>query len=206
MTVLIKICGLTDAHAVHAAVNAGADAIGFVFFEKSPRNLAPETAARLAAEVPSGIRRVAVMLHPQKALWNEVSDALRPDVLQTDSDDFSYLEVDKDIEKWPVLREGSVPDNGALPATFVYEGRQSGQGRTVDWDCAAGIARRGRMILAGGLTIDNVAEAIARVAPYGVDVSSAVESAPGQKDAALIAAFIAAAKSADRETSEGNMT
>jgi len=206
VTVLVKICGLTDARAVSAAIDAGADAIGFVFYEKSPRNLTPEAAAKLAAEVPTNVRRVAVMLHPQAALWQEVADALHPDVLQTDSDDFSYLDVAKNIEKWPVLREGSVPDKVTLPGTFVYEGKQSGQGQLVDWNAAAGIARRGRMILAGGLTIDNVAEAIARVAPYGVDVSSAVESAPGQKDVAMIAAFVAAAKSAYLDLSEGNMT
>jgi phosphoribosylanthranilate isomerase len=206
VTVLVKICGLTDARAVSAAIDAGADAIGFVFYEKSPRNLTPEAAAKLAAEVPTNVRRVAVMLHPQEALWHEVADALHPDVLQTDSDDFSYLDVAKNIEKWPVLREGSVPDKVTLPGTFVYEGKQSGQGQLVDWNAAAGIAHRGQMILAGGLTIDNVAEAITRVAPYGVDVSSAVESAPGQKDVAMIAAFVAAAKSAYLDLSEGNMT
>jgi phosphoribosylanthranilate isomerase len=205
MTTLIKICGLTDAAAVSAAVSAGADAVGFVFYDKSPRNLTPERAARLAAIVPAGIRRVAVMLHPDEALWREVSDALRPDILQTDLGDFSYLDVAKDIEKWPVLREGSVPENGLLPATFIYEGTRSGQGKAVDWDAAAGIARRGRMILAGGLTVDNVADAIARVAPYGVDVSSAVESAPGKKDVTLIAAFVAAARAAYQESGKGNM-
>lgn len=203
---MVKICGLTDARSVNAAVNAGADAIGFVFYEKSPRNLSPESAAKLAAEVPSSVRRVAVMLHPEAALWREVSDALRPDVLQTDSDDFSYLEVAKTVEKWPVLREGSVPENGALPETFVYEGRRSGQGQAVNWKLAADIARRGRMILAGGLTIANVADAIRQVSPYGVDVSSAVESAPGQKDAAMIAAFVAAAKANNQNPDEKEMT
>lgn len=198
MTTLVKICGLGDQQAVQAAVAAGADAVGFVFFEKSPRNITPEKAARLAVDVPANVRRVAVMLHPSSALWDEVSDALRPDVLQTDSDDFSYLSVAEDIEKWPVLREGAVSEDGMLPETFVYEGTRSGQGQTVDWNAAAAIARRGRMILAGGLTIENVANAISKVAPYGVDVSSAVESSPGEKDVAKIAAFVAAAKAADR--------
>lgn len=206
MTTLVKICGMTGQKAVNAAVAAGADAVGFVFFDKSPRNLTPEQAARLAMDVPSNVLRVAVMLHPASALWDEVSDALRPDVLQTDSDDFSYLNVAHSIARWPVLREGAVPANNALPATFVYEGKRSGQGQTVDWDGAARIARRGRMILAGGLTIDNVAAAIDKVAPYGVDVSSAVESGPGEKDVALIAAFIAAAKAAKPNLKEGNMS
>lgn len=198
MTILVKICGLNDQQAVRAAIDAGADALGFVFFEKSPRNITPDVAARISADVPATVRRVAVMLHPDRVLWNEVSDALRPDVLQTDSDDFLYLDVAENIAKWPVLREGSVPKDGALPATFVYEGTRSGQGQVVDWSAAADIARRGQMILAGGLTIDNVKDAIEKVAPHGVDVSSAVESGPGKKDVAKIAAFVAAAKAANK--------
>lgn len=203
MTLLVKICGLGDQRAVCAAVDAGADAVGFVFFEKSPRNITPEAAAIIAAEVPENILRVAVMLHPKKELWNEVSEALKPDVLQTDHGDFSYLDVADHIAWWPVLREGRVPHDGALPATFVYEGTRSGQGQTVNWSIAADIARRGRMILAGGLTIDNVADAINEVAPFGVDVSSAVETAPGKKDVAKIAAFVAAARAAYKRSEKG---
>jgi len=194
--VLVKICGMTDAQAIDAAAAAGADALGFVFYEQSPRNLSPEAAAQLAAKVPAHVRRVAVMLHPDRELWLEVASRLQPDVLQTDSDDFSYLDVDQGIEKWPVLREGAVPEDAALPDTFVYEGRRSGRGEKVDWQFAAGLARRGRMILAGGLTTANVAAAISEVAPFGVDVSSAVESRPGVKDVAKIEAFIEAAKAA----------
>ena len=193
---LVKICGMTDAQAIDAAAAAGADALGFVFYEQSPRNLSPEAAAQLAAKVPAHVRRVAVMLHPDRELWLEVASRLQPDVLQTDSDDFSYLDVDQGIEKWPVLREGAVPEDAALPDTFVYEGRRSGRGEKVDWQFAAGLARRGRMILAGGLTTANVAAAISEVAPFGVDVSSAVESRPGVKDVAKIEAFIEAAKAA----------
>ena len=191
---MVKICGMTDERAVQAAVDAGADALGFVFFDKSPRNLSPERAAGLAARVPQHVRRVAVMLHPDAGLWDEVSRVLRPDVLQTDAGDFSYLSVEHGVEKWPVLREGAVPDY--FPATFVYEGPKSGMGETVDWEIAAEIARQGQMILAGGLGVDNVAAAIAKVMPYGVDVSSAVESQPGVKDVDKISAFVEAAKAA----------
>jgi len=194
VTPLVKICGMTAESAIDAAVDAGADALGFVFYAPSPRNLAPLRARELAARVPSRVRRVAVMLHPDIGLWREVERVLRPDVLQTDFEDFSYLEVDPGIEKWPVLREGAVP--GMLPETFVYEGRSSGRGETVDWDAAAPIARRGRMILAGGLDAGNVGEAIRIVRPWGVDVSSAVESRPGIKDAGKIRAFIEAARAA----------
>jgi phosphoribosylanthranilate isomerase len=194
MTVMVKICGMSDGDAIAAAVGAGADAIGFVFFEKSPRNVMPEQAARLAAAIPSHVRRVAVTLHPDPLTWLEVQAILRPDVLQTDIGDFSYLDVADGIEKWPVLREGAVPDPGPPAGPFVYEGRMSGVGETVDWGVAAELARHGRMILAGGLTAGNVATAIDEVAPWGVDVSSAVESAPGVKDVQMIEAFIGAAR------------
>jgi phosphoribosylanthranilate isomerase len=185
MTVFAKICGITDEAAVRAAVAAGADAIGFVFHERSPRNLPIAEAIRIGKLVPAHIIKVAVTLHPEAVLWDE---------LQTDSDDFAGLNVDPGIEKWPVLREGSVPRN--LPGIFVYEGTKSGHGQTVDWDIAATHAGGGRMILAGGLGAGNVVEAIRTVRPFGVDVSSAVESRPGVKDPDRICAFIEAAKAA----------
>lgn len=190
---LIKVCGLTDRAAVEAAVAAGADAIGFVFAE-SVRRVSPEAAAKLSAGVPDTVRRVAVMQHPTPQEWLAVCEQFRPQVLQTDADDFATLSVPEHIECWPVVREGNMDDIELFPATFLYEGRASGQGQTVDWDKAASYAKLGRMILAGGLSADNVAEAIRKVAPWGVDVSSAVESEPGRKDPEKIVAFVNAAR------------
>jgi len=194
VSLFVKICGLSDESSISAAVAAGADAVGFVFFEKSPRNVTPERAAMLSSAVPDRVLKIAVTLHPDAALWDAVQSLVHPDVLQTDLEDFAYLDVKPGIEKWPVLREGSLP--GEIPGTFVYEGQKSGRGRTVDWNSAAQLATRGRMILAGGLSVENIAEAIATVRPWGVDVSSAVESAPGVKDAVKIREFVAAAKAA----------
>ena len=194
MSTFVKVCGMTDEAAIEAAIAAGADAVGFVFFDKSPRNLAPAHAARLAAGVPSNVRKVAVTLHPEQSLVDAIQDKLHPDVLQTDLADFAGLVVDDGIEKWPVVREGAVPVDGLPQGTFVYEGRMSGKGETVDWQVAADIAARGRMILAGGLSVGNVAAAVRQVAPFGVDVSSAVESRPGVKDPALVTAFVERAK------------
>jgi phosphoribosylanthranilate isomerase len=194
MTVFVKICGMTDEVAVQAAVAAGADAIGFVFHERSPRNLSVAEAVRLGGFVPAGIRKIAVTMHPEAALWEDIQASFRPDALQTDAEDFAYLTMDAGIEQWPVLREGCVPES--VPGVFIYEGRQSGQGETVDWDVAAKYSGQGRMILAGGLSAANVGEAIRKVSPYGVDVSSAVESRPGVKDPDRINAFIEAAKAA----------
>ena len=84
MSVFIKICGLTDAAGIDAAVNAGANAIGFVFYEKSPRNLTIDGAIELSERVPDGILRVAVTLHPQSSLWDDIQKRLQPDALQTD--------------------------------------------------------------------------------------------------------------------------
>lgn len=191
MTTLVKICGLTDAAGVQAAVDGGADAVGFVFAE-SVRRIAPRQAQAIAAAVPEGVLRVAVMLHPGDAEWREVREVFAPDVLQTDAADFAHLDVPDGIRRWPVVREGD--DTEVLPAEFLYEGRSSGQGEPVDWQQAARLAARGRMILAGGLSEDNVTDAIARVAPWGVDVSSAVEAEPGRKDPQRIRAFIAAVR------------
>lgn len=193
---LIKICGMRHAASIEAAVKAGADALGFVFAE-SVRQVTARQAALLASRIPQRVLRVAVMRNPDVELWREVETIFCPDVLQTDAADFDYLEVPPGIARWPVLREGSAGDLAALPDTFVYEGQASGRGEAVDWAVAAGLARKGRMILAGGLTPENVAEAIRIVTPYGVDVSSAVETSPGVKDPALIARFIQAARGAD---------
>ena len=194
MTTFVKICGMTDDVAVKAAVAAGADAVGFVFHERSPRNLPVDLALNLASLIPDGVLTVAVTMNPDPALWGLIQDMLQPDVLQTDADDFRYLQVGADIQKWPVIREGKMPQT--VPELFVYEGIKSGQGQTVDWSIAAGYSQHGRMILAGGLSAANVAEAIKLVRPYGVDVSSAVESSPGNKDPDKIKAFVEAAKAA----------
>jgi phosphoribosylanthranilate isomerase len=194
VSVLVKICGLSDAQHVDAAVDAGADAVGFVF-AKSVRQVSPQQAASISSGVPAHIRRVAVMLHPTDDEWQQVLSIFSPDVLQTDVEDFAALSVPDTVEQWPVYREG----RGKVAATgcYVYEGLKSGQGETVDWSVAAVAARDGNMILAGGLAADNVAEAIATVRPYGVDVSSAVESAPGRKSVLLINEFVSAVRTAE---------
>ena len=201
MMPLIKICGMTDIAAVKAAVDAGADAIGFVFAE-SVRRVSVQHAAEISADVPSEIKRVAVMLNPSNDEWLQVKNDFEPDALQTDLADFDYLDVPGQIEKWPVLREGAMPAGDSLPDMFVYEGTASGSGETVDWQLAAQLAKHGRMILAGGLSIENVTAAIRQVAPFGIDVSSGVESAPGKKDTAKINAFIDAVRAAGSATEE----
>lgn len=201
MTPLIKICGMTDIAAVEAAIEAGVDAVGFVFAE-SVRRVSMRHAVEMSDYVPAETKRVAVMLHPTADEWREVKDVFQPDILQTDLADIDYLDIPERIETWPVLREGTVPDAAQLPATFVYEGSASGSGTTVDWQVAAQLASRGNMILAGGLNPENVQEAIRQVAPFGVDVSSGVESSPGKKDANRIQDFIDAVRAGDSAKEE----
>jgi len=196
MSLLVKICGLRNAADVDAAVTAGADAVGFVFAE-SVRRVMPAEARDAAVGLSQEVRRVAVMRHPENEEWLAVLNTFAPDVLQTDIDDFEALDVPHQIERWPVIRENHPAIDQSLPDTFLYEGSNSGLGQTVDWERAAVIAGRGNMILAGGLSAENVAEAIRAVHPRGVDVSSAVESAPGQKDPDLIRNFISAARAAE---------
>ena len=195
MSLLVKICGLSEARHVAVAIDAGAGAVGFVF-AASVRRITPDIATAICVHVPRHVKRVAVMLHPSDEDWQDVLQNFAPDVLQTDAEDFAVLEVPESVQRWSVYREGQ--DNPDYGGTYVYEGANSGHGQTVDWSTAAQHARHGQMMLAGGLGAHNVGAAVAVVRPYGVDVSSAVESAPGRKDSDLIRKFIRAARAAER--------
>ncbi len=188
----VKICGLTDEAAVEAAVEAGADAIGFVFAE-SAREVSPARARELCAAVPKHVVRVAVMRHPAKARFAEVIDIFDPDWIQTDAADFETLPA-TDATRLPVYRENETRGLTNFPPRLLFEGQISGSGETADWDEAKRIASRCELILAGGLDANNVAAAIARVRPFGVDVSSGVEYQRGRKDPARIREFVARAR------------
>jgi phosphoribosylanthranilate isomerase len=199
MSVFVKICGLRDAQTVAAAIEAGADAIGFVFAE-SPRRVSVDQAFEAVSGVGASVKRVAVMRHPSNDEWQEVLENFAPDVLQTDIQDFAELEVPPQVQAWPVFRQGGRIPSQDLPYVFVYEGQSSGAGETVDWVRAAALSGKGRMVLAGGLSSGNVARAIGEARPWGVDVSSGVESSPGVKDKEKIRQFISAVRAAEIET------
>lgn len=194
MSLWIKICGLSTADAVAAAVDAGADAIGFVF-AASKRRVSPEQARALSRAAPKHLARVAVLQHPPQALFDEVITTFVPDIVQTDAEDLATLIVPHQVSVTPVVRAGRVPPE-PLPTRLLFEGPVSGTGEVADWNRAAELARVTQLILAGGLSAANVADAIARVRPYGVDVSSGVESAPGLKDVQKIREFVRVARSA----------
>jgi phosphoribosylanthranilate isomerase len=189
----VKVCGMTTVEGVAAAVAAGVDAVGFVFFPRSKRYVTPQDAARLAARVPKAILKVAVFLHPSQAELDAVLGAFQPDIVQTDLEDFARLTVPAGMTVLPVLRSGGVLPT-QLPPRVLFEGPTSGTGTTADWTSALTLARRCEVILAGGLTPANVADAVRLVAPFGVDVSSGVEQSPGIKDPERIAEFVRSAR------------
>lgn len=200
MRIFVKICGVTTVEALEAAVAAGADALGFVF-APSPRWLAPEDAADLAELVPPGIVRVAVMRHPLPEEWDEVAAIVRPDWLQTEARDFASLRLPPGVEPLPVYRDMPGLDTGALAREdrALFEAYRSGVGEAPDWDRARALSSLTKLVLAGGLTPENVGTVIRHVRPWGVDVSSGVETSRGVKDADRIRAFVAAVRRVEEE-------
>jgi phosphoribosylanthranilate isomerase len=190
----IKICGMTDASGIAAAVAAGVDAVGFVFYAPSPRNLEIGRAVELQSLVPEHVQRVAVFLHPARSLVADVLAKVRPDCMQLDLEDLAALELPASVARLPVVRSRALPER--LPARVLLESARSGQRERADWNEARELGRRHEVVLAGGLDADNVALAIETARPFGVDVSSGVESARGRKDPALIEKFVKTARRA----------
>ena len=187
----IKICGLSTREAVSAAVEAGADAVGFVFAD-SKRRVTPEHAAKISQQVLDGVLKIAVLHHPTQSLVDEVCSVFQPDVLQTDAADLDTLQIPSGMRVLPVWRDGQSPS--VLPTRMLYEGKVSGTGVTANWRAAHALALKTEVVLAGGLNASNIAEALSKVRPFGVDVSSGVESAPGVKDPRKIEEFIRAVR------------
>jgi len=204
----VKICGVNDALAFDTAVAEGADFIGFVFFARSPRYVTPAQAAALSARHRGGPKRVALLVEPSDDLVAEAVAALRPDVLQLYTNPARVAELRARFGM-PVWRGVGVSAAADLPTgtdgadALLIETkapadatRPGGNAVAFDWSILAGWKPGFDWMLAGGLSPDNVAEAIRVTGAPGVDVSSGVESAPGVKDAALIRAFVAAARAA----------
>jgi phosphoribosylanthranilate isomerase len=189
----IKICGMTSEAAVEACLRARVDAIGFVF-APSVRRLDPWCAAQLAAPARGRVTCVAVTLHPTQEFIEQLLREFEPDVLQSDLEDIERLRLPADLPVLPVLRGQALPRT--LPPRILFEGPHSGTGREADWRTAAQLANATELVLAGGLRANNVAAAIGVVRPFGLDVSSGVEVAPGEKSPERIAEFVQAARAA----------
>lgn len=206
----VKICGITDSADIPAAILAGARYVGFVFFPPSPRNLSLTEAAFIARSVPEGICKVALTVDADDALLDRLLDAVPLDMLQLHGRESPQrVAVVQERFGLPVMKAVGVAGEGDLPALDDYArvadqilvdakppkdaDLPGGNGLAFDWRLIAGRRWPVPWMLAGGLTPENVAEAIRMTGARQVDVSSGVESAPGVKDAARIRAFVAAA-------------
>ena len=184
---LVKICGITRAEDAAAAVAAGAGALGFVFWPKSPRFIDPHRARQIASTLPPFVTAVGVFVNQPLDYVRGVASLVRLGAVQLHGDETPEFAAGLST---PVIKAVSIGDAGmrAWPARTLLlldvrdPVKRGGTGRTIDWTAAAAVAAQRKMILAGGLTPDNVADAVARVRPFGIDVSSGVERAPGIKD------------------------
>jgi phosphoribosylanthranilate isomerase len=205
MAVTVKICGITNVEDGVAATEAGADVLGFVFYEPSPRYIAISEAAEIIRQLPPLTVKAGVFVNaPEELVMRAISECSL-NILQFHGDEppeyctqFGLMSVKavrvRDVESIQLLANYST--DAWLLDTYSPS-RAGGTGETFNWDLAIEARGMGRPIfLAGGLTPDNVAEAIRYVAPFGVDVSSGVEQSPGRKDLRKVKAFIQAAKTA----------
>ncbi len=202
----VKVCGITRLTDALHAVEQGATAIGFVLWPKSPRAVTVERAAEIIAELPSHVMTVGVFVNEPVDGIRAIVERTRLTAVQLHGDEPPAY---ADALDWPIIRAVSVGDIGeaseawspetALLVDNIDPVRRGGTGAVVDWTQAAGIAQKRRVVLAGGLTPENVASAIRAVHPFGVDVSSGVESAPGVKDLSKVTQFIANARLAFEE-------
>jgi len=207
----VKICGLSTPETIAVAADAGATYVGFVFFAKSPRYVTVDAARELALSVPDGIAKVALVVDATNEFLDELTSKVPLDVLQLHGRETpARVSEIKARYGLPVMKAVGVADADDLPALAEYEAvadqllvdtkapkssdRPGGNALTFDWGLIAGRTWAKPWMLAGGLTADNVAEAIKITGARQVDLSSAVESAPGVKDPGLIRAFIAAVR------------
>lgn len=201
MTPRVKVCGITRVEDASEAVRLGAAALGFVFWPKSPRAVSVHAAREIAGAVPPFVARIGVFVDASVDDVTRIADDVGLDGVQLHGDERvdSYDRVKSRLIKAVTL--GSDEDVGraaALPAhvTPLVDAadrvRRGGTGQLANWKRAAALAARRPVILAGGLTAENVADAIRRVRPWALDVSSGVESEPGVKDRDRLAAFFAA--------------
>lgn len=201
----VKICGITDLEDARHASVCGADALGFIFYPGSPRFIDPDQAKWIIADLPPLVTTVGLFVNEAPARIREIVDFCGLDTVQLHGDEqpdqcsFPRCRVIKAVRLKKQMSHSEACDAYQVSALLLdayVPDRFGGTGHRCDWAQAALIAAQHRVILAGGLNPENVAEAVRQVRPYGVDVSSGVESKPGRKDPEKVARFIRAAKEA----------
>ncbi len=181
----VKICGITRTEDAEAAVNAGANALGFVFWPGSPRFVDPYRAREIVRSLPPFVTPVGLFVNQPRDYVCGVASLVRLGAVQLHGDETPAFAASI---PWPIVKALSVDRADAWPATTTLlldahdPVKRGGTGQTIDWPAAAAIAKTRRILLAGGLTAENVADALERVRPFGIDVSSGVERSPGVKD------------------------
>jgi phosphoribosylanthranilate isomerase len=213
MTLIIKICGLKSAEAVDAALECGAEMVGFVFFPPSPRNIGFDAARVLAERVGGRALKVALSVDASDALLTQIIESLAPDLLQLHGgESLERVRAVRQRFGLPVMKALPIEEEADLSAVRVYEqqadrlifdarapsdaSRPGGLGRSFDWHLLRDVETAVPFMLSGGLDAGNVAEALRITRAPGVDVSSGIERAPGDKDPERIRAFVAAARRA----------
>ncbi len=202
--VKVKICGITNLEDALTAVDAGADALGFVFFKESPRHIFPEEAAAIIRHLPPFVQTIGLFVNDTLENVNDTANRCGLDIIQLHGEEPPEYcdQVTRRVIKAFRVRDITClePMSTYRVAAFLLDAwspsAHGGTGITFNWEIAACAAQSSRIILAGGLSSGNVAAAIEQVHPYGVDVSSGVESAPGRKDAYKLREFIRRAKEA----------
>jgi len=207
--VRVKICGITNADDARAACEAGADSLGFNFYQGSPRHVIGAEVEKIRAQLPANVEAVGVFVNAGTSEVAELCESLRLDAVQLHGDETAQRvsELAARIAVIKAFRVGpdflvETLDEYTRAAAFLLDTAETGQyggtGHTNDWAVARSAARTRRIILAGGLNAENVAAAIQFVRPYGVDVASGVESAPGKKDQGRVREFIQEVRRAER--------
>jgi phosphoribosylanthranilate isomerase len=200
--VKVKICGITSLNDALSTVAAGADAVGFVFYASSPRHILPEQAAEIIRQLPPFIQTVGLFVDEELETVNTTADHCNLDIIQLhgiEAPSYCNLVQRRVIKAFRIKDDSSLDTiNNYRVSSFLLDAwspaAHGGTGTTFNWEIAARAAASHTIILAGGLTPSNVADAVARVNPYAVDVSSGVESAPGIKNDEMMRAFVRAAK------------
>jgi phosphoribosylanthranilate isomerase len=211
--VLVKICGVTNAPDALAACEAGANFLGFNFYGKSPRHISPAEGSKIRSQLPKNIEAVGIFVNAKPAAIASLSASVRLDAVQLHGDETpsDVAEVARAIKVFKAFRVSpafSLATLDAYPAAFAFlfdashAGQYGGTGRTTDWALARRAALSSRIILAGGLKVENVAAAIRLVRPFAVDVASGVESKPGKKDHGRLRDFIQEVRRAGHQLEE----
>ncbi len=206
----VKICGITNLDDALHAVRCKADALGFVFYQPSDRYITPEAAAEIAGQVPDHISKVGVFVHAERKYIHDVFTKVKLSAVQLYGNEGADDLVSYETSVIKVFRikpdfDVEVMKNYLVDAFLLdthSEAYFGGTGRTFDWNIAVRAKEYGRIILSGGLTPQNIEAAVRFVQPYGVDVSSGVEIAPGKKDQEKVRDFISRAKNVPLSYSE----